>query len=94
MKRTIIKELKNYFELLWPLNRSLTGDDVRKTHRILSQIIPLKTYEIKSGTKVNDWHIPHEWNVKNATLKDASGKILKFKNNLHLMGYSIPIKKN
>ena len=95
MKRTIIKELKNYFELLWPLNRSLTGDDVRKTHRILSQIIPLKTYEIKSGTKVNDWHIPHEWNVKNATLKDASGKILiDFKkNNLHLMGYSIPIKK-
>ena len=74
MKRTIIKELKNYFELLWPLNRSLTGDDVRKTHRILSQIIPLKTYEIKSGTKVMIAHLGVE--CKNATLKDASGKYL------------------
>ena len=65
----------------------VSGDDVRKTHRILSQIIPLKTYEIKSGTKVNDWHIPHEWNVKNATLKDASGKILiDFKSALFFKG--------
>tara|TARA_B100001094_G_C18139977_1_gene777268 strand:+ start:285 stop:1667 length:1383 start_codon:yes stop_codon:yes gene_type:complete len=89
------KLLERYFDKLWPLNRSLTGNDVRKTHKILSEIIPLKTYEIKSGTKVNDWIVPKEWNVKSATLKDSLGNnILDFKeNNLHLMGYSIPFKK-
>ena len=66
MKKKIISNLKYYFDLLWPLNRSLTGNDVRKTHKILSSIIPLKTYEIKSGTKVNDWIVPKEWNVKDA----------------------------
>ena len=76
------KLLERYFDKLWPLNRSLTGNDVRKTHKILSEIIPLKTYEIKSGTKVNDWIVPKEWNVKSATLKDSLGNnILDFKEN-------------
>ena len=43
------------FDKLWPLNRSITGKDVRKTHKILSDIVKLNTYEIKSGTKVFDW---------------------------------------
>ncbi len=95
MKNIIIQQLEKNFNTLWPLNRSITGNDVRKTHKILSQIIPLKTYEIKSGTKINDWKVPYEWNVKHAVLKDENGKIiLDFKNNnLHLLGYSKPIKK-
>ena len=55
----------------------------------------LKIYEVKSGTKVFDWKIPPEWNVKEAYIKDRYGKkIIDFKNNnLHLVSYSIPTKK-
>lgn len=87
--------LKKLFNDLWPLNRSITGNDVRKSHRIISKIIPLKTFEFKSGRKFNDWIIPKEWNVTDAYIKNPlNKKICDFKeNNLHLMGYSIPINK-
>ena len=62
------------FDKLWPLNRSITGKDVRKTHKILSDIVKLNTYEIKSGTKVFDWIVPNEWNVNEAYIIDPSGK--------------------
>ena len=81
-----------FFDKLWPLNRSLTGNGTRETHKILSKIFPLKTFEIKSGTKVNDWMVPDEWNVKKAYISNSKKKkIIDFKkNNLHLVGYSIP----
>ena len=42
----------------------------------------LKIKSIKSGKKVYDWKIPDEWNIKDAYIKDAKGKILiSFKNN-------------
>ena len=71
--------LKN-FKKLWPLNRSITGSDVRKTHKILKKLIPLKTYEIQTGKKMHDWIIPKEWNVKNAFIMDEKKKkIIDFK---------------
>ena len=87
--------LKKLFDDLWLLNRSITGNGVRKTHKIISKIIPLKTFEFKSGSRFNDWIIPKEWNAKDAYIKDENNKkICNFKeNNLHLMGYSIPINK-
>tara|TARA_B100000965_G_scaffold327051_1_gene289726 strand:+ start:4709 stop:6076 length:1368 start_codon:yes stop_codon:yes gene_type:complete len=89
-KKNFILKFNQYFDKLWPLNRSLTGSGSRKTHKILSEIIPLKTHEIKSGKKVNDWIIPQEWNVKNAYIMNTRGeKIIDFmNNNLHLVGYS------
>ena len=80
---------------LWPINRSITGNGVRTTLKIFKKICPnLKIIEVASGKKVFDWKIPKEWNVKEAWLKGPSGeKIADFsKNNLHLVGYSIPIK--
>ena len=92
IKKKFIFEFSKYFDKLWPINRSLTGRGSRKTHKILSEIIPLKTHEIKSGSKVNDWKIPNEWNVKQAYIMNAEGhKIIDFENNnLHLVGYSKP----
>ena len=91
------KRIYKLIQLLWPLNRSLTGNDNRKTLKLLKNINPkLKIKEVKSGTKVFDWKIPNEWNVSDAYIKDLSSnkKIIDFKNNnLHLMGYSIPVKK-
>ena len=80
---------------LWPINRSITGDGVRETLSILKEILPeLVTYEVPSGTQVFDWTIPKEWRVNDAYIVTPSGKrICEFKkNNLHLVGYSTPIR--
>src|SRR3990167_7031986 len=81
-------------KILWPINRSITGDGVRKTLHILKNFhTNLEIYEIPSGKKVFDWIVPKEWNVKEAWVEGPDGKrILDFaNNNLHLMGYSIPV---
>ena len=47
------KRIYKLIQLLWPLNRSLTGNDNRKTLKLLKNINPkLKIKEVKSGTKV------------------------------------------
>lgn len=81
---------------LWSINRSITGDGVRETLSILKELIPaLNVFEIPSNTVVFDWTIPKEWRIKDAYITTPNGdKICNFKeNNLHLVGYSIPIKK-
>ena len=91
--------MKSYITLgkkLFPIYRSITGAGVVKTLRILKKEVKgLKIKHIKSGTKVFDWKISPEWNVKNAYVKDKNGKkIIDFKkNNLHLVSYSKPINK-
>ena len=86
------EEIEKYFNRLWPIMRSITGDGVRKTHEILSEIIPLRTLEIPTGTKVLDWTVPKEWVCRSAYVIDPSGKrILDIQdNNLHLVNYSAP----
>ena len=60
--------------------RSITGEGVRESLRILQRGIPLKIHEVKSGTKVFDWTIPKEWNIKDAYVLDPPGKkIIDFK---------------
>jgi len=83
-------------ERLFPICRSITGDGVRETLRILREICPeLKIFEISSGTQVFDWTIPKEWNIRDAYIKDEEGnKIVDFKRtNLHVVGYSVPVDK-
>ncbi len=89
------EKIFNLCRELFPINRSLTGNGNRKTFSIIKKQIPeLNILEIPSGTKVFDWEIPKEWNVNDAYILDPNGnKICDFKkNNLHLLGYSIPIK--
>ena len=97
--------LEKYFNIskniLFPLNRSITGKGTLKTLSIIKKEFPkLKITSIKSGTKFFDWRVPPEWNVNNAYVLDDQGKkIIEFKkNNLHLVGYSVPyfkiLKKN
>jgi len=90
------KKIYNLAKKLFPINRSLTGDGVRKTLRIIKDEIPeLDIKEVATGTKCFDWTIPKEWNIKEAYIIDPDGnKICDFsKNNLHIIGYSIPINK-
>lgn len=87
-------ELEKYFDRLWPICRSLTGNGNRETLKILSEIADLATAEVPSGTQCFDWTIPPEWNVREAWIKDPNGgKVVDFAdNNLHLAGYSIPFR--
>lgn len=89
------KELYNLIRRLYPICRSITGNGVRETLKIIKEYIPLEIYEVPSGTKVFDWIIPKEWNIKDAYIKDSKGnKIIDFKeSNLHVLNYSIPINE-
>lgn len=80
---------------LFPTCRSITRDGLRNTLKTIQQNIPIKIHEVPTGTKVFDWTIPKEWNVKDAYVMDEKGnKIVDFKkNNLHIVGYSIPVNK-
>ena len=49
------KKLETYFDRLWPINRSLTGNGNRETLTVLQEIIPLETHEISSGTTCFNW---------------------------------------
>lgn len=92
----IMQTDKSYIDMLltelFPICRSISGNGNRRTFDILSELIPLNKYEIKSGTRVFDWTVPKEWNIQDAWIKDSSGKkLVDFKNNnLHIVNYSMP----
>ena len=80
---------------LFPICRSITGNGVRKTLKILKKEIDLKIVNVPSGTKVFDWKIPYEWNIKDAYVKNSKGeRVIDFKkSNVHIMSYSVPINE-
>lgn len=88
------KELEQFFDRLFPINRSLTGDGNRESLKILAEIVDLQLNEVPSGTACFDWIVPPEWNVKEAWIKNSAGEtIVDFKElNLHLLGYSSPFR--
>lgn len=89
------KNIYKFAQNLWSLNRSITGEGVRETlRRIYNHLPTLEIKSVASGTKVFDWTVPKEWSVKEAYIITPSGeKICDFsKNNLHLVGYSIPFE--
>jgi aminopeptidase-like protein len=46
-----------------------------------------------TGSEVLDWTVPKEWNIRDAYVKDASGRrVIDFReSNLHVVGYSVPV---
>ncbi len=80
---------------LFPICRSITGDGIRQTLKIIKDNIPIEIIEVPTGTKVFDWTVPKEWNINDAFVKNSKGKkIIDFKkSNLHVVSYSISIKK-
>ena len=87
--------LEKFFDQLFPIYRSITGDGYRQSFNLIKKFIPFKKYKYQSGKKVFDWELPKEWNIKEAYVKNLrGGKIIDFnRNNLHLMSYSTPVKK-
>jgi Uncharacterized protein conserved in bacteria with an aminopeptidase-like domain len=88
------KEMHGLIRELYPICRSITGNGVRQTLRIIQRYIPLEIHEVPTGTQVFDWVVPKEWNIRDAYAKNARGeRVIDFrKSNLHVMGYSVPVK--
>lgn len=87
-------EMHALVERLYPLCRSITGDGVRETLRVVSEHLPLDIQEVPSGTEVLDWTVPAEWNIRDAYVADAEGRrVVDFAaSNLHVVGYSVPVR--
>src|ERR1700730_3255636 len=81
---------------IYPICRSITGNGVRETIKVLARHIEISVHEVPTGTQVFDWTIPREWNIRDAYIKDGRGeKIVAFADaNLHVMSYSVPVRKH
>ena len=87
------EQLHGFATDLYPICRSITGDGLRRTLRMIGERIPLRIAEVPSGTPVFDWVVPREWNVQNAWVKGPDGRsVVEFGDcNLHVLNYSTPI---
>ena len=98
---TLVKQLvsgetiMSWMQDLFPICRSITGNGVRETLAYINQELDqaLNIVEVPTGTPVFDWTIPKEWNIKDAWVKDSSGKkVIDFaQSNLHVLNYATPI---
>jgi aminopeptidase-like protein len=88
------KELHGFARELFPVCRSITGEGIRHTLKMIGARIPLQIHEVPSGTAVFDWTVPKEWNIRDAYIKSPDGKrIVDFhESNLHVLNYSVPIR--
>jgi len=91
MNKILYNDIKN----LYPICRSITGNNIKYTLEYIQKEIPLNIYSIDSNTDVFDWKVPKEWNIKDAYIKNSKGdKIVDLNNHcLHILNYSIPIHK-
>ena len=68
-------EIHNLAKQLWGINRSITGDGVRKTLSILGEFVKdLVVFEVPSGTQVLDWVVPREWSIVSGYIITPSGR--------------------
>ncbi|HEX4425952.1 MAG TPA: DUF4910 domain-containing protein [Terriglobales bacterium] len=88
-------DLHRFAAELYPICRSITGDGIRQTLALIQKRIPMQISEVPTGSEVFDWTVPKEWNIRDAYIKDASGRrVVDFQqSNLHVMNYSVPVRQ-
>ena len=89
-EKNVGKEIHDLIKKLYPLCRSISGEGVRETLKIIKENIPISVTEVPTGTKVFDWKVPREWNIKDAYIKNEKGeKVVDFKkSNKFILSYS------
>src|SRR5262245_3855661 len=87
------REIFERIRRLYPICRSITGNGLRATLQLLGDEIELKTQEVATGTRVFDWTVPKEWNIRDAYIKDRTGnRVVDFNaSNLHVVNYSTAV---
>jgi aminopeptidase-like protein len=86
-------EMHRFAAEIYPICRSITGEGIRETFKQIQKLIPVQLHEVASGTKVFDWVVPREWNIRDAYIKDSTGaRVVDFRqSNLHVVNYSVPV---
>jgi aminopeptidase-like protein len=89
------KHMHALMERLYPIPRSITGDGIRETFRILGESIPLVVHAVPSGETVLDWTVPDEWNLREAWVARADGTrvVDAARSPLAVVGYSTPVDR-
>jgi aminopeptidase-like protein len=89
------ERMYGFISELYPICRSITGDGFRETLRRVREHISLKIHEVPTGTKVFDWTVPREWNIRDAWVKNEKGeRVIDFrKSSLHVVNYSVPVRR-
>lgn len=79
---------------LYPICRSITGEGLRRSLRVLQRVAPLTLHEVATGTAVFDWTVPREWNLTAARLSGPDGEVIvdADRMNLHVLNYSAPFR--
>jgi aminopeptidase-like protein len=87
------RELHSFAAELYPICRSITGDGIRRTLGMIQDRIPLETVSVPTGSRVFDWTVPKEWNIRDAYIKTPDGqRVVDFRKcNLHVLNYSVPV---
>ncbi|HXM94107.1 MAG TPA: DUF4910 domain-containing protein [Candidatus Dormibacteraeota bacterium] len=93
----VLETGSNMYQLmaeLYPICRSITGNGLRESLRIIQKHIPLELHEVPTGTPVFDWNVPKEWNIRDAYVKGPNGdKIIDFqRSSLNVVNYSVPVR--
>lgn len=87
-------ELHALVRELYPIGRSITGEGLRRSLRVLARVAPVRTDEVPTGTRILDWEVPREWKVRAARLTGPDGEVIADydRSSLHLVAYSVPFE--
>ena len=69
------EDIFEFAKRLWPLHRSLAGEDNRKNLQLIAKLLQNMTIiDYNSGQQVFDWVVPKAWIVKKDYIITPSGE--------------------
>lgn len=89
------KRIYNLIRTLLPIQRSICGEGSREVLKVIKKHLPIAERAVKTGSRVFDWTVPKEWQIRDAYIKDGRGKkIVDFKKSpLHVVSHSTAVNK-